>query len=100
MTPPGFSAAFRPCGKIVDVRDMGIDIIADNQVGLRCFGGKLPAQLFTKKLSQDGYAQLFRGGSSAGCGFNPQTRDLSLNEVLKQVAIVRGNLDDQAVPVK
>ena len=54
----GFQCRFEPFGKIIDIRNMSIDIVADNQIRLLCFLGQLLPKRFTKELSQNRDAQL------------------------------------------
>ncbi len=87
-------------GEIIDVRDMGIDVVAQDQIRLAALGGQTLRQGFTEELTQHGDPQSLSGGGGAGRGLDPQAGNPSRAHVLQQVAIVAGHLNHQTGGIK
>ena len=56
----GLERRLQAAGEVVDVGHVGIDIVADDQVGLLPIGGQLLGQSLAKEFAQHGNAQLSR----------------------------------------
>ena len=86
--------------EVVDGRHMGQDVVADQQVG----GQALPDEIAGERLAEEldvGWnpARRRRGGHIGG-RLDPEAPDPALDEILEQVAVVAGNLDDLAGAVQ
>ena len=93
----GLEGGLKAGGEVVDVRDVGIDVVADDEIPLTALGGQALAQVGAKEFSQDGDALGLGRGGGAGGGFDAETGDAGGDEIAQQVAVVGGHLDDQAV---
>ena len=90
--------AFQSLYEIVDLRNMGKDIVADDQIGLYA----LPDQSLLCKIGAeeiddgvDSFLDGDRGG--VGSGVDPQNRYIPFLEILQQVAVIGSDLDDLSV---
>jgi hypothetical protein len=59
--------------EVVDIRHMGIDIVAEDQVGLPGLTGEFTTQAFAEELAQDRNTQgLGRSGGTVSVGSIPR----------------------------
>ena len=95
--PARLEQAGDPGHEAVEVRHLGQDVVGHHQVGLAPFAGQPAGQLLAEELGQGGDPS-FGGhlGHVAG-RLDPEHRDPPGDEVLQQVAVVAGQLDDQAL---
>jgi hypothetical protein len=68
-------------GEVVDVRHVGVDVVADDQVCLLALGGELICQRLAEEFPQHGNAEFFGGGGGAGGGLDTETRDAGSHDV-------------------
>src|SRR6266481_2160119 len=93
----GFQQQLEAFNEIVDVRDLGQHIVADDQVRRFSPSSKFQRELRTEKTSQRWHA-LFDCDHCDVCGrFNPQNWNALFDEVLQEVAVVTRNLNDKAL---
>jgi len=71
----------QPGGEVHKVRHMGIDIIADNQVGLFAFLAEFFGKRRAEKLPENRNAHLFRRRRRGGCRLNTEAEDVPGNEI-------------------
>ena len=93
ITPCGFNTLFRP-RKVVQLWHMRQHIVADHQISLRAVRHELLCQVFSKEPDERLDAALLRRRRNVFCRFNAEHRDTLSHEVLQQIAIIAGNLDD------
>ena len=89
----GFQRDSKTTGKIIDIRHMRIDIIAKDEVGRR----QAARQFLAEEFLQHRHAQGFGRLGSAARRLDPQAGNPGGDEVLQQVAVIRGHLDHVAV---
>ena len=96
----GFQRRCDCTGEIVDVRDMGIDVVAKDQIGGFSFCCKSFNQSHAEEILDDldplGPCRI--GGGSRG--FHPEAGHARRFHVLQKVAIVGGQLDHETVRAK
>ena len=93
----GFQDGSDAAHEIIDVGHMGEDIISGDEVGLPAACGQRLAICLGHELDIDVEAQLARGLSRTGGGFDAEAGDACLFHILQQIAVVAGDLDDLAV---
>ena len=87
-------------GEIIDVRNMRIDIIAKQQIGLFSLGNQSSGRFLSEKKLQRGHPNpAGRSGGSSG-RLNAQTRDARSNKILQQVAVIGCNFDHKTIRVQ
>ena len=86
--------------EIVEVRHLRQDVIADHQVSLLCLAHHFLGGLAAEKPDQRWHALFNRHPCHVGGGFNSQRWDSLPDEVLQQIAVVAGQLDDQTLFVE
>ena len=95
-----------PCGRqhrchagdeVVEVGDVGEDVVGDQQVGAAALGHEPGGELAAEELDDGLDAPLPGDLGDVGGGLDAERRDAALDEVLEQVAVVAGELDHQAV---
>ena len=82
--------------EVVQVRDVGQDVVADDQIGLPMLFGHLAGGLAAKEPDLGGDAALRGGTGDVGRGFDAEGRHAARDEVLQQVAVVARDLDHAA----
>ena len=95
IVPPGLRTACRPPREVVDVRHVGVDVVAGDEVRLFALGGQLAAKLLAEEFAQHGYAQLGGGVSGTGCRLDTEAWDAGSDKIAQQVAIVGRDLDHE-----
>ena len=95
-TPCGLSRRAKPRDEIVDVGDVGQDVVRDGQIGLLTLGNEPFREAHAEEVLHDRKTQLARGARRAGGGFDADTWDSASLHVLQQVAVVGGDLDHKA----
>jgi len=89
-----------PSDKIVEVWDLGQDIVSYNEISLTLFCTELMRRRRTEEGDYRGDPLGEGSLSYIGGGFDSQGKNPSLNEVLEQIAIVACNLNDMAMATK
>ncbi len=97
--PTGLQCEIHPRDEVVDVRDVSQHVVADQQVSPR-LGSQRLRRLDAEELDQRGYSLLDRDLGDVRGRLDAKNRDLSLDEVLQQVAVVGGQLEDVARAVE
>ena len=88
---------FQAFDKIVQVGNLREYVISKDQVSgasLRC---ELARHLRAKKTRERRHSLLDRNLGYIGCGFDSEHRYISLDEILKQVAVVAGHLNHKTL---
>ena len=86
--------------EVVEIGDVGEDVVGDQEVGAAALGGEPIGDLAAEELDHGLDALLARGLGHVGGGLDAQGRDAELDHMLEQVAVVAGELDDEAVGVE
>ncbi len=87
-------------GEVVEVGDVGEDVVGDEEVGAAALGGEPVGDRAAEEL-HDGLDALGAGGlGDVGGGLDAQRRDAQFGHVLEQIAVVARELDDEAVAVE
>src|SRR6266536_2734141 len=86
-----------PGHEVVEVGDLGQDVVGDQQVGAPASGHQAPGQVDPEELGEGGHALGGRGRGDVARRFDAQHGDAAPLQVLEQVAVVAGQLDRQAV---
>src|SRR5512145_2540290 len=89
-----FQRNFQPRDKIIDVWDMGQDVISDQQISLFPLGCQAAGCSHTKKFDQCRNAFLLGYFRDVRCGFNTKNWNSPADEILKKVSIIACNLDN------
>ena len=69
-------------------------IVANHQISLRAVRHELLGQVLSKEPDERLNAALLRRRGHVFCRFNAEHRDALSHEVLQQIAIIAGDLDD------
>ena len=96
-TPWGFSRIFRPSTKSFRSGTCASTLLPRTRSALTAFGCQLFRQLSPEELHQRGNAFFDRHLGDVCRGLNAQNRHVSLDKILKQVAVVAGYLDHEAL---
>ena len=85
------------CDEVVDVGDVGEDVVADEEVGLFSIGGEVVGAVDAEEVG-DGVDTFVDGGLGDVLGrFDAGDGDAGLDEILEEVAVVGSDLDDVVV---
>ena len=82
--------------EVVQVGHLGEHVVGRDQVGPAALGGQLAGQLDAEEPGQGGHAPLLGGRGHVHRRLDAQHRHPHGHEVLQQVAVVAGQLHDQA----
>ena len=93
----GLQRHFQATGEIVDRRHVGIDIVADDQIGLSAVGGQAPSQVLTEEFAQHRNAEPLGRGRRACRRFDAEAGNAGGDKILQQIAVIAGDFDDQTV---
>ena len=99
ITPPGLEQDLHAGDEVVEVGDVGEHVVAEQQVG-GGLAGERGGGLAAEELDERRDALLQRHLRDVGGRLDPEHGDLALVEVLQQVAVVGGDLDDVAALVE
>ncbi len=83
--------------EVVEIRHLGQHVVAEDEVGLDTVGCERCALLLAEERHVGGYADLDGGLGDVRCRLDAEARDAGLDEVLEEVAVVAGELDDHRV---
>ena len=83
--------------EVVDVRHLGQHVVAEDEVCRATFGRQSCAELGAEELRDRRHAAGHRSLCHVARRLDSQHRDPLRQEVLEEVAVVRGELDDEAV---
>ena len=99
MTPSGFSRQLHAGDEVVEVGHLRQHVVADDEVGLLALGGQLLRRASRRRTRTSVGTPLLDAPTSAtlAAGSMPSTGTPARHEVLQQVAVVAGELDDEAV---
>ena len=86
----------QPPRKVIDIRNMCVNIIADDQILLIKFCG----HILTEKGLHDWYIKISGGGCCAFGWFNAKTRNVFCNKILQQVTVITGNFNNLAMIIQ
>src|SRR4029450_10663391 len=95
--PARLEQAGDPGHEAVEVRRLGQDVVGHHQVGPAALGDQLAGQLLAEEPGQGGDAPFDGGLGHVDGRLDAQHRHPAGHEVLQQVAVVAGQLDNQAV---
>ena len=96
----GFECGFQAGGEIVDAWRMGVNIVADDEVGLSSLTPELVGQRLAEEFAKNRNTDFFGCIGRTGGRFDAEAGDASGDEVPQKLTIVGGNLDDEAIRVK
>src|SRR5580704_12196337 len=85
--------------KVVEVGYLGEYVVSEHQIAALALGDELAGSPGPKELNQSRDALLDRHGGNICSRLDPEHGDLFGHEVLEEVAIVAGDLRNQAVGV-
>src|SRR6266849_2768602 len=85
------------CDKVIDVRNMSKHVVAEQEVGLLAFGRQFASGITVKEFYKSGHALFNRPFNNICSMLNAQERNLYLNQILKQIAIVDSNFDNETL---
>ena len=89
-----------PATKLVEVRHLGQNVVAGDEVGLDALRDKRAGELLAEELHTRRHADLF-GGLGHVCGrLDAETGDAALDEIAQEVAVIAGKLDHEALIVQ
>ena len=97
MRPSGLSSSPSPATKSFVSGRVREDVVAQQQVGEFAFGLQFSGKRRAKKFRHRGHAILARDFGDVGGGFDAEAGNLGRDKILKQVAVVAGDFDDQAL---
>ena len=83
--------------EVVDVRDLGEHVVSEDEIGRTALLRHPPAELRAEELRQCLDAARHRGLRHVQRGLDAEHRDAVREKVLEEVAVVRRDLDDEAV---
>ncbi len=86
--------------EVVDVRHLGQDVVADDQVGRVAIVRERARQLFAEERDAGGHALGLGGRRNIGGGLDAENRDAHCFEMLQQVAVIAAQLDHLCRPVQ
>src|SRR5258708_25580395 len=86
----GFQENSHSSDKIVNVRNVGQYVIAKKQVGLLAFGHKFTRGVTIEELHERRNALLSGHFSHVSGRLDAKNRNLLLDEILKQIAVIAG----------
>lgn len=85
----------RAGNEVVQVGDLGEHVVADDQAGAPLLGRQLPGGLPAEEGDESRHAAFLGGGGDICRGVDPQDLYARAHEVLEEIPVVRGNLDDE-----
>ena len=94
--PPGASRTATPPTKSLSGH-LGEHVVADHEVGLPPLGGEPLGELDAEELDEGRNAARLGRRRDVRGRVDAEHRDPLRNEMLEQIAVVRGELDDEAV---
>lgn len=87
------------CGEagdeIVDVGDVGEDVVGENEIGGLAVADKIGGELLGEELVEGGDPGIGSDGGDVGGGFDAEAGDTFGDEVAEEIAIIGGDLDDE-----
>ncbi len=95
--PPGASRIATPRDEVVEIRDLGEHVVAEHEVGPPPLASQPLGELDSEELDERRDAALLGGTRDVRRRVDPEHGNALRHEVLQQVAVVRGELDDEAV---
>ena len=95
--PRGFSRIGRPATKVVEVGHLGQHVVADDEIGLTPSPASSRAVSCRRNEPASGRPALRAALATFSAGSMPSTGKPCFDEVLQQVAVVAGELDDAAL---
>jgi hypothetical protein len=96
----GLQKGFEPGDEVVDVRGMGEDVVAEDEVGFFSGGGEFCGEVVAEEFDE-GLDTFFAGDfGDVGGWFDAEAGDAGLREVLEEITVVAGDFDDMAVAVE
>ena len=84
-------------GEVVEVGNVGEDVVRDQQVRLAALGHEAGRELPAEELDHGLDSPLTGGFGDVRCGLDPERRYAPLDDVLEQIAVVAGKLHHLAV---
>ena len=85
-----FEKGFDAGDEVVDVGDVGEDVIGDDEVSLFVFCGEFVGKFGAEELHERGDILFEGGGGDVGGGFDAEDGDAAILEILEEVAVVTG----------
>ncbi len=82
--------------EVVDVRSMGENVVAKDEIRFPVLGGDFRCCLHTEELAESGDTDFFCDFGDIFGRFDTQARYAGRDEVLEQIAVVAGDLCDEA----
>ncbi len=95
--PSSATSARNPLAKSTMSGHMGEDIVGDHQVGRAVLTGDLAADLLAEEQHFGGNPPVHRNLGDIACRLDTEGADSPLDDVLEQVTVVTGHLDDERV---
>jgi hypothetical protein len=89
-----------PAHKVIEVGNLGENIVADDQVSFFSIGTHLRGKARAKEFDQCGNSFCPCRFRDICRRFNAEDRDGLRDEVLQKIAIIAGNLDDETIPIE
>src|SRR5208283_24600 len=96
----GFERAAKTGGKVVDIRHVGIHVVADDEVGLLSCGGEPLRNGLAEELAKNRNVEGLRRGGGACGRFNAKTGYARGDEMPEQVTVVCADLEHEAIGAK
>src|SRR6185369_4961629 len=79
---------FHPTDEVVEVGNVGEDIVAEDEIGQAVFGENFVGGGSAEEFHQRRHALLHRLGGGVGGGLDAEHGNVFLHEILKQISIV------------
>ena len=92
----GAQEAREPGDEVIGGRRVGEDVVAENEIGLTIFGGETGGEVCAEEFDERFDAFLASDFSDVGGGFDAETGHAEADEILQQIAVIAGDLDDAA----
>ena len=94
---PGCEQCLHPGGEVVDVGDLGQDVVAHDQIGPAAVRDQPLGEIVSEELGQGRHAAVDRRLGDVRGRLDPEHRDALRQEMLQEIAVVRGELDHEAL---
>ena len=89
-----------PFDKIIQVRDVSQHVVADDQISIPSFSNQIERRLLSEEGDRRIDPLLLRHFRHIGCRLDPKHRNPSRHEILQQISVITGNLNDFGIAIQ